>query len=255
MIEGRWRRRDSRGGSGNPVPLRLTPFPPFWNLPSPRPRGWRRGDGGGLRARAVRRDVHQTRGGWVHAHAVPAGPHSHWREWLRASGATRPRTAMQKLRSIKSGVGLGWESAHVAVSPRPLISLDTGLARTEGYPYAASVWAVSIVQGPFPVAPCRSFALRFAALSWLCAGDAGGGGDVRGRAHGPRALRGAAAAERRSRGGGGSGAGGPEVRFVRQRGGRSRRATARGGGGPRRHADGGAWFPRFELSRVPRNPY
>jgi hypothetical protein len=41
--------------------------------------------------------------------------------------------------------GSGWEVAHAAVSRRPLISLDTMVARTEGFTHAANVWDVSIV--------------------------------------------------------------------------------------------------------------
>jgi hypothetical protein len=52
--------------------------------------------------------------------------------------------------------------AHAAVSRRPPISLDTIVARTHMYTYAAKVWDLSIVQGAFSVAPCRTFALRFA---------------------------------------------------------------------------------------------
>jgi hypothetical protein len=46
----------------------------------------------------------------------------------------------------------GWEIAHGAVSRCPPISLDTMVARTENYTYAANVWALSIVRGPFSVA-------------------------------------------------------------------------------------------------------
>jgi hypothetical protein len=37
---------------------------------------------------------------------------------------------------------------------RPPIPLDTMVARTHIYTYAAKVWDLSIVQGPFSVAPC-----------------------------------------------------------------------------------------------------
>jgi hypothetical protein len=56
----------------------------------------------------------------------------------------------------------GWEVAHAAVSRRTPISLDTMVPRTEGYTYDASVWDLSIVQGPFSVAPCQTLTLRFA---------------------------------------------------------------------------------------------
>jgi hypothetical protein len=41
--------------------------------------------------------------------------------------------------------------AHEGVSRRPPISLSRIVARTHMYTYAASVWALSIVQGPFPI--------------------------------------------------------------------------------------------------------
>jgi hypothetical protein len=60
--------------------------------------------------------------------------------------------------------GFRWEIAHAAVSRRPPISLNTTVARTEGYTTDAEVWDLSIVQGPFSVASCQTLALRFAAL-------------------------------------------------------------------------------------------
>jgi hypothetical protein len=56
----------------------------------------------------------------------------------------------------------GWEIAHAAVSRRPPIFLHTIEARTRLYTYAAKVWDLSIVQGPFSVAPCQTLTLRFA---------------------------------------------------------------------------------------------
>jgi hypothetical protein len=41
----------------------------------------------------------------------------------------------------------------MAVSRRPPIPLDTIVARTYMYTYAANVWDLSLVQGPFSVAP------------------------------------------------------------------------------------------------------
>jgi hypothetical protein len=55
-----------------------------------------------------------------------------------------------------------WEIALEAVSRRPPIPLCTIVARTEGYTCAANVWDLSLVQGPFSVAPCETLALRFA---------------------------------------------------------------------------------------------
>jgi hypothetical protein len=50
-----------------------------------------------------------------------------------------------------------WEIAHeAAVSRHPPISLDTIVARTRGYTYDATVWDLSLVQGPFSVAPVRA---------------------------------------------------------------------------------------------------
>jgi hypothetical protein len=57
---------------------------------------------------------------------------------------------MQKLRIVRN---FGWEIAHEAVSPIPL---DTIVARTEGYTYAAKVCDLSIVHGPCSVAPCET---------------------------------------------------------------------------------------------------
>jgi hypothetical protein len=54
-------------------------------------------------------------------------------------------------------IGLFWdfvEIAHAAVSPCPPISLTRIVARTEeGYTYAAELWALRLVQGPFSAAP------------------------------------------------------------------------------------------------------
>jgi hypothetical protein len=50
----------------------------------------------------------------------------------------------------------GWGIAHAAVSRRPPISLYTVVARTHMYTYDARVWDLSIVQGPFSVAPCKA---------------------------------------------------------------------------------------------------
>jgi hypothetical protein len=43
------------------------------------------------------------------------------------------------------------------------------VARTEGYTYDANVWDVSLVQGPFSVAPCQTLMVRFATFSSLYA--------------------------------------------------------------------------------------
>jgi hypothetical protein len=86
------------------------------------------------------------------------------------------------------------EIAHEAVSRRPPIPLDTIVARTEGCTYDANVWDVSIVQGPFSVAPRQTQCERFATFSSLygdgvcvrltCTPAATGRGDDSGAARG-----------------------------------------------------------------------
>jgi hypothetical protein len=61
----------------------------------------------------------------------------------------------------------GWEIAHAAVSRPSPVPLSTSVARTEGYTYASKVWALSIVQGPFSVAPCQTLTSRFATFPSL----------------------------------------------------------------------------------------
>jgi hypothetical protein len=61
-------------------------------------------------------------------------------------------------RTVRDSVG---DPAHAAVSPRPPLSLYTIVVRTHMYTFAAKVWDLSIVQGPFPVAPCVDDSRRF----------------------------------------------------------------------------------------------
>jgi hypothetical protein len=73
---------------------------------------------------------------------------------------SRPRVkGLQRRKSrVKSWRGFGWEIAHTTVSPRrPPIKLYAIVARTHMYTCAANVWELSIVQGPFSVAPCERF--------------------------------------------------------------------------------------------------
>jgi hypothetical protein len=49
--------------------------------------------------------------------------------------------------------GFGRAIAHGAVSRRPPISFDTVVPRTGSYTYDVGVWGLSVVQGPFSVAP------------------------------------------------------------------------------------------------------
>jgi hypothetical protein len=61
-------------------------------------------------------------------------------------------TAMNKV-SNRNARDFGWENSHEAVSRRPPIPLYTIVPRTHMYTYDATVWDLSIVQGPFSVAP------------------------------------------------------------------------------------------------------
>jgi hypothetical protein len=60
-----------------------------------------------------------------------------------------PQTAMHKLR-----IGMLGDRSR-GRTRRPPISFSR-IARSEGYTNAANVWAVSLVQGPFSVAPCQT---------------------------------------------------------------------------------------------------
>jgi hypothetical protein len=53
----------------------------------------------------------------------------------------------------RNGVSGG---THATVSRRPPISLHTIVPRTGGYAHDVGVWDLSIVQGPFSVAPCQT---------------------------------------------------------------------------------------------------
>jgi hypothetical protein len=81
-------------------------------------------------------------------------------EWVRYSDA---KVANRGVRDF------GWGIAHGAVSRRPPIRLYTMVPRTGGYAYDVGVWDLSIVQGPFSVAPCRTLTLRFATFASLYA--------------------------------------------------------------------------------------
>jgi hypothetical protein len=54
-----------------------------------------------------------------------------------------------------------------AVSRRTPIPLDKIVARAHMYTYAAKVWDLSVVQGPFSVAPCQALPLRCATCAQL----------------------------------------------------------------------------------------
>jgi hypothetical protein len=70
---------------------------------------------------------------------------------------------------------------HEAISRRPPISLHMVVARTGRYTHAAKVWDLSIVKGPFSVAPCQTLGLMFTIRN-LCIAvcrRVGGGGQRR----------------------------------------------------------------------------
>jgi hypothetical protein len=67
------------------------------------------------------------------------------------AGVSRTVGASEIQRWKKLRIGTFW----MADRSRPPISLDTSVARTEGYAYAAKVWALFLVQGLFSVARLR----------------------------------------------------------------------------------------------------
>ena len=72
---------------------------------------------------------------------------------------------MQKLRIGLVGFRVGDRSrGHFAT---PTIPLTRIVAHTEGYTHAAKVWDLSIVQGPFSVAPCQTLIVRFVTFASL----------------------------------------------------------------------------------------
>jgi hypothetical protein len=83
--------------------------------------------------------------------------------------AGRLDTVRCKKVASRRGRGFGWEIAHAAITRRPPISLEMVVARTGGYAHDVGVWDLSVVQGPFSVAPCQALASRFAVLSSLYA--------------------------------------------------------------------------------------
>jgi hypothetical protein len=55
----------------------------------------------------------------------------------------------------------GWEIAHGAFRDARRFPSTRWYPCSGGYTYAAKVWDLSIIQGPFSVAPCQPLALRF----------------------------------------------------------------------------------------------
>ena len=74
---------------------------------------------------------------------------------------------MQKLRIVTLGISGGRSLTGPLITRRPPISLYAMVPRTEGYAYDVGVWGLSIVQGPFSVAPCPTLTLRCATSSSL----------------------------------------------------------------------------------------
>ena len=96
------------------------------------------------------------------AHGPPAPP-AHHAPLLRAV-CLHAIQRCNKLRIVTLGISGG---RSLTGPRRPPISLYTMVPRTEGYAYDVLVWGLSIVQGPFSVAPCQTLALRFASFSSL----------------------------------------------------------------------------------------
>jgi hypothetical protein len=84
----------------------------------------------------------------------------------KGHGRTKPARGggLQRCTSCESLLGISGvgEPEHAAVTQRPPITLYTMVPRTHTNTFTASVWDVSIVQGPFSVAPVPNLTLRFA---------------------------------------------------------------------------------------------
>jgi hypothetical protein len=100
----------------------------------------------------------------AHPGPSPNGPNPHptrsLQLYARSKGAL-PCTATHELRVVTVGVSGGRSLT------RPFRDARQDFPLQDGIPYShvrrgAGVWDLSIVQGPFSVAPCRALALRFA---------------------------------------------------------------------------------------------
>jgi hypothetical protein len=123
------------------------------------------------RAAALERD------GRRHQPGVPGQPAGRrrggvGRQHAGGGGAARPARYSEggKVANFVTVRISGGEVAHGAVSRRSPIPLDTMAARTHMYTCYVGVLDSSIIQGPFPVAPCQTLTLRFATFSSLQAG-------------------------------------------------------------------------------------
>jgi hypothetical protein len=72
---------------------------------------------------------------------------------IQVSGA-KVLTAISLMRVGTNRNRVGDALTRARISPRPPNRSTTTVARTQGYTYAAEVWALCVVQGPFSVAPC-----------------------------------------------------------------------------------------------------
>jgi hypothetical protein len=152
-----------------PWQTRISRFATFSSSPYSGGSGAARGGGGTVGAR-----LHQRRQRVGGTHERVRLPYAITLVYSDGKGANR---------DVR---GFGWEVAHEAVTRRPPISLDTMVLCTEGYAYDVGVWDLSIVRGPFSVAPCQTLALRFACASLYGSGPVSA--DVRLPAVSPHAM-------------------------------------------------------------------
>ena len=89
------------------------------------------------------------------------GPPAHRGGGAHGGGAGGATQRMEKIANRDVRVSGGGSLTGPSRDARR-ISLYTMVALTGGYAYTVGVWDLSIVQGPFSVAPCQTLALRFA---------------------------------------------------------------------------------------------
>jgi hypothetical protein len=101
------------------------------------------------------------------AGAAPAAPGSAPRCRCNHPRRAPCHTATTKLRIGTLGISGGRSLTGPFRDARRFPS-DMMVPRTGGYAYDVGVWDLSIVQGPFSVAPCQTLELRFATLCHRC---------------------------------------------------------------------------------------
>jgi hypothetical protein len=111
-----------------------------------------RGGGVAVRVREVVLERAGRRGGAVHSPCRGFAPHL---STLFAPGVYKFFGAAHSddISANRNVRDFGREVAHAAVTRRPPIPRYTMVPRTGGYAHDVGVWALSIVQGPFSVAP------------------------------------------------------------------------------------------------------